>query len=1023
MTSLEQALKTHFGFNSFRSKLQEDVVKAAIRGDRDVFVCMPTGAGKSLCYQLPAVLAEGITLVISPLIALIQDQVEHLKELNIPACSINSKLPAGERRLILADLGSSSPKLKLLYITPEMVASPSFQPCLTGLCSRGLLSYLAVDEAHCVSQWGHDFRPDYLKLGDLRDRLPGVLCLALTATASKNVQADIVQSLRLRSPLYFLTPVFRSNLHYDVIFRELLPNPYAHLHAFIKKALAMSSGSNAQGCGIVYCRTREGCETVAHQLTKLGILSKPYHAGLKAGDRTEAQTEWMQGKVLVIVATISFGMGVDKANVRFVAHWNLAKSLASYYQESGRAGRDGLPSSCRTYYSPKDKEQMNFLIRQEFNRKQEKRGSAKESDKSAITDFEAMVAFCEQESCRHAAISKFFGDQKPNCAGACDCCRNPKAVRAQLERASALSTRSQAAHKEGPFGFLPGLYEGGKKGYGFERHDEEEAGSGEEDSVKRKKEFSDLFKKQMGLRKASDLQRGDFVPPDADCPLREASSQRIPRLTVKTREHCLHRLQEALESQQGAVGALSWCSLSQAVEIEHEVFKNSKSCNLYKAAILKKVSEMTKAAPASERGDQEGESSCRDSREAETKPGRDASSSALPCPEELPVFTSASELYSLKRKRVGAGQRGFCNSFMSAKDLLKPPVSDKGMESGGFLSACSGESASKEVGKTTAEKRAETTPAVPASIRARANAAGAALNSPTKAGRAPSKKQQKLAEAAKSSRNISQFFTKKQTAEKREEAQTPGEAPGTFPLSSPGVSGENATQEQRSPAAVESDAAELILVERDAEVIVVSDHEEEKADEVETLKPEQAASPQDTTEQNQPAEEPSPPVNQEVGQGHLAGLDCSPRSLAEDVRAGGDAHGDPHGSPPAKRSRPADRTSRRVRFNPNVQEKTLQPLSEPPRAVTLKEAADVVVRYLDPFYKQGKFATKELFKSFARYLSHLLVEGRSLGKEQVKSEAKVLIKKFFSRVQRCESEADWKHLKRPHSFKNTENQE
>lgn len=172
--------------------------------------------------------------------------MDHLKDLNIPACSINSKLPAAERRLVLADLGSSSPKLKLLYITPEMVASPSFQPCLTGLCSRGLLSYLAVDEAHCVSQWGHDFRPDYLKLGELRACFPGVPCLALTATAPRNVQEDIVKSLRLRSPLSFVTPVFRSNLHYDVMFRELLPNPYVHLHAFITKALAMGSGSNGQ---------------------------------------------------------------------------------------------------------------------------------------------------------------------------------------------------------------------------------------------------------------------------------------------------------------------------------------------------------------------------------------------------------------------------------------------------------------------------------------------------------------------------------------------------------------------------------------------------------------------------------------------------------------------------------------------------------------------------------------------------------------------------------------------------------
>ncbi|CAL9693772.1 unnamed protein product [Knipowitschia caucasica] len=505
--ALKQALKAHFGFDDFRSKLQEDVVKSIIKRDNDVFVCMPTGAGKSLCYQLPALLTEGITLVISPLIALIQDQVDRLKSLNIPACSINSKLPAAERRLVFADLQSSSPKLKLLYITPEMVASPSFQPCLSELCSRGLLSYLAVDEAHCVSQWGHDFRPDYLKLGDLRAKLPGVPCLALTATAPKNVQEDIVQSLRLQQPLSFVIPVFRSNLHYDVIFRELLPNAFVHLHSFIKQALTPVNGTTEQGCGIVYCRTREGCETVAHQLTKLGMSAKPYHAGLNAGDRTEAQNDWMQGKVVVIVATISFGMGVDKANVRFVAHWNLAKSLGSYYQESGRAGRDGLPSSCRTYYSAKDKEQIYFLIQQEVSRRQKKRGSMKESDKAAIKDFEAMVKFCEQEGCRHATVSKFFGDQPPKCAGSCDFCVNPKAVRAQIARAAVLSTRTHATHEKpaGPFGFIAGQYEGGRKGYGFERHDEDESDEDDKESLLRKKEFSDLYKKQMNMRKVNEM--------------------------------------------------------------------------------------------------------------------------------------------------------------------------------------------------------------------------------------------------------------------------------------------------------------------------------------------------------------------------------------------------------------------------------------------------------------------------------------------------------------------------------------
>uniref|UniRef100_A0A1A7WRW1 ATP-dependent DNA helicase n=1 Tax=Iconisemion striatum TaxID=60296 RepID=A0A1A7WRW1_9TELE len=970
-TSLKQALKSHFGFDNFRSKLQEDVVKAVIRGDRDVFVCMPTGAGKSLCYQLPAVLARGITLVISPLIALIQDQVDHLKERNILACSFNSKIPAGDRRLILADLGSSSPEVKLLYITPEMVASPSFQPCLRSLCSRGMLSYLAVDEAHCVSQWGHDFRPDYLKLGDLRASLQGVPCLALTATAAKHVQEDIVQSLKLRLPLSFVTPVFRSNLHYDVIFKELLPTPYVHLQGFIQKALAMGSGSNGQGCGIVYCRTRNNCDTVAYQLTKLGVLAKSYHAGMKAADRTDVQNEWMQGKVLVIVATISFGMGVDKANVRFVAHWNLAKSLASYYQESGRAGRDGLPSLCRTYYCPKDKEQILFLIRQEVRQRQEKRGSAKETDKAAITDFEAMVLYCEQDRCRHATISTFFGDKTPNCAGACDFCRDPKAVRAQRERAAALSAQANTAQNsepKGPFGFQPDLYEGGKKGYGFERYDEGEGGSSDDDVRKRKREFSDLFKKQMNMRKGAGGQTEEFIIPDVDCPLREASSQRIPRLTVKTREHCLKRLQDALRGQQGAAEAFSCDSLMLAVETEHEIFRNSKSSNLYKAAVLKKISEINKASPDSVR-EEEGRGSTTESREAEKKLKEEAQPSCL-YPEEFEGFTSASQIYSMKRKRVGAGQRSSSAPNTQTENCV-------------FINQ-SGKSDVRQIRDRIKDTRTETSPAVSSTVRATASATS--LPSPT---RARSKKQQKLVEAAKSSRNISEFFTKKQTGE---------EAGGVLshtPICDGGQMMEEEEVHEGSP--VTSETEDLILLEPETEVIVLSDDNEEEEEE-DLAQPNSA-----------PITKPNQPEDEEENDRSNSPLI---QQVTDDVKA--------ESSPPAKRSRPADENKRKVTFNPNVQKKSLQLVSEPPKTVTLKEAADIVVRYLDPFYTQGKFATKELFKSFARYLSHLLAEHCSRGKDQVKAEAKVLIGKFFSRVQRCESEADWKHLKPPHSWKTSE---
>lgn len=929
MSVVHRALKTHFGFEKFRSRQQEEAVNALLQGDRDVFVCMPTGAGKSLCYQLPALMASGVTLVISPLIALIQDQVEHLKALNVPARSINSKLPLAERRQILADLESETPRLKLLYITPEMVASPSFQPVLSSLSSRGLLGYLAVDEAHCVSQWGHDFRPDYLKLGDLRSRLQGIRCIALTATAPKRVKEDIERSLRLRSPLVFSTPVFRKNLKYDVIFRDLLPEPYVHLLAFAKEALG---GNTAEkGCGIVYCRTRESCEEVAHKLTKLGIAAKPYHAGLKSGDRSENQADWMADKVPIIVATISFGMGVDKANVRFVVHWNLAKSLASYYQESGRAGRDGLPSSCRIYYSPKDRDQLNFLIRKEISRKQEKRGSEKEQDKAPILDFEAMVAFCEQEGCRHATISTFFGNEKPNCAGACDFCRDPKLVRAQLARAAALSTRTNPTHcaePRGPFGFDPELYAGGRKGYGFERHDEE-YGSEEDDSEKRKKQFGDLFKKQMSLRKGSDAPKETFVPPDADCVLKDACSQRIPRLTVKSREHCLSLLQECLSSHSGDAEFLHRSeALDQAVDIEHEIFKSSKSANIYKAAVLKRVSEMKKSTSVSVTEEKPCES-------AEEKPT--CSSSA----QHLDGFTSASQIYSLKRKRVGAGFRGSSSLFQPAGDLLKSSDQTPGD------STCEEES-----GKTQKDNNNTS------SIKAKSGSSSS-LNSPSKK---LSRKQQKLAEAARDTRLISLYFGKKQA--QRESSPEPEEtedacedrsasANGVHTLSSSSVDAERAAQES---------------------LCEVTAHAEDYGE-------------------NQQSD----------------GQRKSPKQAHEDrseVRAP---------SPPVKRRRVLKDT-KRVTFDPVVQETQVEALNGDGagisrKPVTLKEAADIVVRCLDPFYKQGKFATKDLFKSFARFLSHLLTEGKTPNRGQVKLEAKRLIKRFFSRTVRCESESDWMLLK------------
>nr|KAF6286907.1 RecQ like helicase 5 [Pipistrellus kuhlii] len=594
---VRSTLKKVFGFDSFKTPLQESATMAVVKGDKDVFVCMPTGAGKSLCYQLPALLAKGITVVISPLIALIQDQVDHLLALKVRVRSLNSKLSAQEKQELLSDLEQEKPQTKLLYITPEMAASASFQPTLNSLVSRHLLSYLVVDEAHCVSQWGHDFRPDYLRLGALRSRLAHAPCVALTATATPQVREDVFAALHLKQPVAaFKTPCFRANLFYDVQFKELLSDPYGSLRDFCLKALGQKAGKGVlSGCGIVYCRTREACEQLAMELSSRGLSAKAYHAGLKASERTQVQNEWMEEKVPVIVATISFGMGVDKANVRFVAHWNIAKSMAGYYQESGRAGRDGKPSWCRLYYSRSDRDQVSFLVRKEVAKLQEKRGH-KASDKAALLAFEALVTFCEELGCRHAAIAKYFGDAPPACTKGCDHCKNPAAVRKQLdalERSSSWS-RTCIGPSQGS-GFDPELYEGGRRGYGgFSRYDEGSGGSGDEGRDEaHKREWNLFFRKQMSLRKGKDPKTEEFVAPDEDCPLKEASSRKIPRLTVKAREHCLRLLEEALGSNCQAAGTTQGPDLqAKAVEIEHEMFRNAKAANLYKASVLKKVAEI-----------------------------------------------------------------------------------------------------------------------------------------------------------------------------------------------------------------------------------------------------------------------------------------------------------------------------------------------------------------------------------------------------------------------------------------------
>ncbi|XP_057570440.1 ATP-dependent DNA helicase Q5 isoform X4 [Hippopotamus amphibius kiboko] len=928
---VRSTLKKVFGFDSFKTPLQERATMAVVKGDKDVFVCMPTGAGKSLCYQLPALLAKGITIVISPLIALIQDQVDHLLALKVPVSSLNSKLSAQEKEELLSDLEQEKPRTKLLYITPEMAASASFQPTLNSLVSRHLLSYLVVDEAHCVSQWGHDFRPDYLRLGALRSCLAHAPCVALTATATPQVREDVFAALHLKQPVAtFKTPCFRANLFYDVQFKELLSDPYGNLRDFCLKALGQKADKGLlSGCGIVYCRTREACEQLAMELSYRGVNAKAYHAGLKAPERTLVQNEWMEEKVPVIVATISFGMGVDKANVRFVAHWNIAKSMAGYYQESGRAGRDGKPSWCRLYYSRNDRDQVSFLIRKEVAKLQEKRGN-KASDKAAVLAFDALVAFCEESGCRHAAIAKYFGDAPPACTKGCDHCQNPAAVRKQLDALEQRSSWSKTCI--GPSqgnGFDPELYEGGRRGYGgFSRYDEGSGGSGDEGRDEaHKREWNLFYQKQMRLRKGKDPKIEEFVPPDEDCPLKEASSRKIPKLTVKAREHCLGLLEEALSSNRQAAGSTEGPDLqAKAVELEHETFRNAKVANLYKASVLKK----------------------------------------------------------LKPKRVGAGfPKGSC-PFQTATELMEKmrgQEQDPQPVQGGTQ-----ESPSRPCGRQDADC-AEPLPGPRGeALRSSAHCGGP---SPEKKAKGPSrgspaakarvnKKQQLLATAAlKDSQNIARFFCPRTesppplTSAPGAEGGSPSHdgvwgpptAPETCPGEEDGAVGCLAAHPQAEGCAREGPSACSLRDQRP---------------------PEGQPTP---TKEAQRGKRPRPQQENPESQAQKRPRPSAKASILHEAK--GSVSANDQGS-----------------LNPQG---SYQPLAP---GISLKEAANVVVKCLTPFYKEGKFASKELFKAFARHLSHSLTQSPSLGRS-VKEEAQDAIKQLFHGRARCESEADWHGLRGP----------
>jgi len=395
-----QILQTVFGYPAFRGQ-QADIVEHVASGG-DALVLMPTGGGKSLCYQIPALLRDGVGVVISPLIALMQDQVDALRALGVRAGFLNSSQePAARREVEAAFLAG---ELDLLYLAPEALGGGS-SPTLR-LLERGRISLFAIDEAHCVAQWGHDFRPDYLALSMLHERWPDVPRIALTATATPRTHAEIAERLGLRDARHFVASFDRPNIQYRIVPKN---EPRRQL-------LDLLRSEHAGDAGIVYCLSRASVEKTAEFLVAQGIPALPYHAGLDAATRRTNQARFLREDGLVMVATIAFGMGIDKPDVRFVAHLDLPKSVEGYYQETGRAGRDGLPSTAWLAYGLQDVVQQRKLI------------DASEGDlahrRMLAGHLDAMLALCETVECRRVRLLDYFGQESGPC-GNCDTCLTP----------------------------------------------------------------------------------------------------------------------------------------------------------------------------------------------------------------------------------------------------------------------------------------------------------------------------------------------------------------------------------------------------------------------------------------------------------------------------------------------------------------------------------------------------------------------------------------------------------------------
>ena len=418
---LESALKRWFGFDAFRAG-QQAVVRDAL-SDHDLLAIMPTGGGKSLCFQLPALLRDGVSLVVSPLIALMQDQVRQLSEMGIAASFLNSSITAEE--LETRSRALLNGEYKLLYLAPERLLSPEFrQGLLDQLIAGPGINSLTVDEAHCVSEWGHDFRPEYRQIGALRQQLPDCPVFAFTATATERVRSDILSQLQLRDPALHVASFNRPNLYYAV--RHKSAQSYAELRA----------QAQAGGAGIVYCLSRRRVDELAEKLRADGVTALPYHAGLDADTRRDHQERFIRDDAQVMVATVAFGMGINKPDVRWVTHFDLPRTIEGYYQEAGRAGRDGEAARCTLYFGPGDIRTAEFLIGKKVDPQS---GEPLEAEQRiARHQLRQVLDYAESGECRRAVQLRYFGEAHQGACGACDNCCEPREMEDQTTEAQQL---------------------------------------------------------------------------------------------------------------------------------------------------------------------------------------------------------------------------------------------------------------------------------------------------------------------------------------------------------------------------------------------------------------------------------------------------------------------------------------------------------------------------------------------------------------------------------------------------------